>query len=316
MPPFAFLNPDQLSNLVDYIQNLGGENLDINSFQPQVPWQYRNLTNPNDELMQRVMSNYDLNAEEFSGSASDNQSWTQLFDEGKMLFTQKCLPCHSCAGNGQGPYARQTIAHPANLHERISNFPKPQDSYHNWRVHEGVPGTVMPPWGWSLDDDTIWKIEIYERSFVDGALRTVPGEVSDDEGDNFDATQHPTPLIAGTEEEFNTGQSLFNLYCAVCHGANGQGDGPASIATEGGYIKPVPANFSESGSDFTNYGRWVWKVREGVETTNMPPWKEAMTDEEIAMVIFYEQSFSSVDDYNSKWALLYSNDFARNLKKQ
>ena len=89
----------------------------------------------------------------------------------------------------------------------------------------------------------------------------------------------------------------------------------ASIASQGGYIMPVPANFTESGSDFTNYGRYVWKVKEGVETTNMPPWKEALSDEEIFDLIFYVQSFSLPEDYNQKWAPLYTDEFAKNLKK-
>jgi len=78
---------------------------------------------------------------------------------------------------------------------------------------------------------------------------------------------------------------------------------------------PLPANFEESGADFPNYGRWVWKVREGVETTNMPPWKLALSDDEIFKVIFYAQGFSTAEDYNSKWAPLYTDQFARNLKR-
>jgi hypothetical protein len=76
---------------------------------------------------------------------------------------------------------------------------------------------------------------------------------------------------------------------------------------------PEPANFTESGGDFPNYGRWVWKVKEGVETTNMPPWKWVLTDEEVYQVIFFEQSFSTAKDYNAKWAPQYSDAFGRNL---
>ena len=72
----------------------------------------------------------------------------------------------------------------------------------------------------------------------------------------------------------------------MCHGLDGKGNGTSAVTSEGGYIMPVPANFTESGSDFTNYGRYVWKVKEGVETTNMPPWKYALSDEEIFEVIY------------------------------
>jgi cytochrome c oxidase cbb3-type subunit I/II len=56
-------------------------------------------------------------------------------------------------------------------------------------------------------------------------------------------------------------------------------------------------------------------VTEGVETTNMPPWKEALSQQEIFQVIFYEQTFSTADDYNSKWAPLYTDPFAQNLMR-
>ncbi|MEJ2241917.1 MAG: cytochrome c, partial [Candidatus Bathyarchaeota archaeon] len=137
----------------------------------------------------------------------------------------------------------------------------------------------------------------------------------DAEGDNFANTVLNSPPIEGTMDQFDTGKNLFNLYCAQCHGQDGQGDGPASIKTPGGYIDPEPANFTESGSDFTKYGRYVWKVKEGVETTNMPPWKWVLSDNEVYQVIFYIQSFSTPEDYNSKWAPQYSSPFGQNLMK-
>ncbi len=315
MPSFPFIPQDKLEDLVTYIQNLGGENLEPHAFQPLVPLPYRGEQNPYAGLMEQVINSYDFNADNYTGPDQTGGEWAGIFDEGKALFTQKCLPCHSCAGNGQGPYARQTVARPANLHERIANYPQPSDPYHNWRVHEGVPGTAMPPWGWSLDDETIWKINTYEMSFVNGAVRTVSGDVSDAEGDQFDNRTHIKPAITGSQQDYTRGSQLFTLYCAVCHGDNGKGDGPASIMSPEGYIAPVPANFTESGSDFTNYGRWVWKVKEGVETTNMPPWKMALSDLEVYQLIFYIQTFSIAGDYNSKWAPLYTDNFARNFKR-
>jgi cytochrome c oxidase cbb3-type subunit I/II len=266
--------------------------------------------------MMQVMQNYNAENQTFSGSDSLAATWTSIFEEGKKLYIQKCLSCHGCSGNGQGPYARQVLTRPANLYERLINYPDPDAPFHFWRVSAGVPGTAMPPWGLSLDEDTIWKINTYEMSFINGALRTVSGDISDEEGDRFNAETGITPPIAGTREQYEMGKQLYELYCAQCHGTDGHGDGPASILTPGGYITPEPANFEESGSDFTNYGRYVWKVREGVETTNMPPWRYALSDDEIFRLIFYIQAFSTAEDYNAKWAILYTDDFARHLKEQ
>jgi cytochrome c oxidase cbb3-type subunit I/II len=317
MPSFGdFLTDSQLEALVAYLQTLGSEDLATHDFQQPVPYEFRFNVNPNLPLMTLVQAGYDSENDAYAGPEAEGAQWATLLDEGKVLFTEKCLSCHGCSGNGQGPYARQTVTRPANLFERISNFPPDNpEAFHYWRIFEGVPGTAMPAWGLSLDEDTIWKIATYELSFTAGSIRTVDGEISDNEGDQYDADNHPMPIIAGTLEDFEKGQSLYNLYCAQCHGTEGHGDGPASIATAGGYIRPEPANFEESGSDFTNYGRWVWKVTEGVETTNMPPWKYALSKDEIALVIFYEQSFSTPEDYNSKWAPLYTDPFAQNLKR-
>jgi cytochrome c oxidase cbb3-type subunit I/II len=316
MPAFGFLTDIQLDSLTAYIQSLGSEDLNTNDFQQPIPYDFRFMENPNQPLIETVTANYDAEADNFTGSESDGQNWAKIFEEGKADYTEKCLPCHGCSGNGQGAYARQTIDRPANLNERITNFPKNNpDAFHFWRVDQGVPGTAMPPWGLSLTDDVIWKIVTYEKSFAQGSIRTVAGEISDQEGDDFDNQTHITPGIAGTQAEFEKGKALYGLFCVQCHGTDGHGDGPASVKTTGGYIRPEPANFEESGSDFTNYGRWVWKVTNGVETTNMPQWEKALSKDEIFMVIFYEQSFSNPDDYNSKWAPSYTDPFARNLKR-
>jgi cytochrome c oxidase cbb3-type subunit I/II len=314
MPPFAFLPEADLDALAAYVQNLGSENLTISAFQPSVPAEYRDKVNPYITEMTLVILNYDSENQTFSGSASLGDDWAKVFEEGKMLYTQKCISCHGGSANGQGPYARQVVTRPANLHERLINYPEPDAPFQFWRVSAGVPGTAMPPWGLSLDEATIWKINTYEKSFADGALRTVSGDVSDEEGDKFNDKTGITPPIAGTREQFEMGKQLYELYCAQCHGIDGKADGPASILSPGGYINPEPANFEESGADFPNYGRYVWKVQEGVETTNMPPWKYALSEDEIYRLIFYIQTFSTADDYNGKWAPLYTDDFARKLK--
>ena len=172
----------------------------------------------------------------------------------------------------------------------------------------------MPAWKLSLNNTEIDLVAVYELSFVFGSARTISGDISDAEGDNFANTTLNSPPIGGTLKDFENGKNLFTLYCAQCHGNDGQGDGPASIKTSGGYITPKPANFTESGSDFQLYGRYVWKVMEGVETTNMPPWKWALNDNEMYQAVFYVQSFSTTEDYNTKWGPQYSDPFAQNLK--
>jgi cytochrome c oxidase cbb3-type subunit I/II len=316
MPPFGFLSQDELDALVAYVQRLGGEDLEPSSFHPIVPIEYSDKKQPFAPFMMEAMKYYDAENETFNGNESTAFAFESIFDTGKAIFTRNCLPCHGGSGNAQGPYARHVVTQPANLHERILTYlPEPGDAYHFWRVSEGVTGTAMPPWKLSMNETDRWKVAFYEMSFAIGAIRTVSGDFSDNEGIKFSDETNFTPPISGTQEQFETGKKLFNLYCAQCHGENGHGDGVASILSKGGYITPQPANFTETGGDFERYGQYVWKVREGVETTNMPPWKYALSDNEIYKLIFYVQNFSSPEDYNTKWAPLYSDVYARNPKR-
>lgn len=313
MPTFHFLSANDTAALAAYVRQLGGENLTAQYF-PDIPQAYQgNTSNPNNALMSLVSANYNAQTQVYSGPAAVGLQWRELFEQGKTLFTQKCLSCHGCSGNGEGPYARNTLAHPANLHDRISQFPQPQDEWHFWRVATGVPGTMMPPWIWTYDNTTIWNVAAYEKSFVAGAIRTVPHAESVQESLLFASTIPTKAPIAGTQEQFQHGQQLYGLYCQQCHGPAGKGDGPASAVSPGGYINPVPFNLEAAGIEFSKYGQYVWTVGEGMETTNMPPWKEVLTTGEIYDVIFFIQAFSTPQIYQSRWAPLYTDPFARNL---
>jgi cytochrome c oxidase cbb3-type subunit I/II len=316
MPPFAFLTDQELTALVAYVQNLGSYDLETQNFHPDVPYEYANETQPYAPYMMGAMQNYNMTTNTYTGNDSLANNYASVFEDGKQTYIQRCMSCHGCSGNAQGPYARHVVTQPANLHERILTYqPEPGDPYHFWRVSEGVPGTAMPTWKISMNDTEIWKTAFYEMSFANGAVRTVSGDVSDAEALDFANKTDIQPPIAGTQEQFNRGEQLYTLYCQQCHGESGHGDGPASALSSGGYINPVPANFTESGGDFQKYGQYVWKVQEGVETTNMPPWKYALSEEDMYETIFYIQNFSTTKDYNEKWALLYNDSFARDMRK-
>lgn len=315
MPPFGFLSEDEINALVAYVQNLGTYNLDEMSFHPEVPSEYQDKQQPYASYMLLAKQNYSFDNQTYTGNETIGNGFTTIFEEGKKTYTQRCLPCHGCSGNAQGPYARHVVTQPANLHERILTYmPEPGDAYHFWRISEGVPGTAMPSWKLSINETERWSIAFYEMSFATGSVRTVSGDTSDGEAVAFSNRTNISPPIEGTQEQFGMGKKIFNLYCAQCHGLDGHGNGVASILTTGGYITPEPANFTESGGDFQQYGQYVWKVREGVETTNMPPWKYALNDEDMYDVIFYIQNFSISEDYEAKWAPLYNSSYARNLR--
>ena len=160
-------------------------------------------------LWRKSAGYYDAENDQYNGPKRTGEQWATVFDEGKTIFTRKMpfLP------RLLGKRARSICAsddRPPGQSERknfsISRKPIPRP-FHFWRVHEGVPGTAMPSWGLSLNEDTIWKIATYEKSFVQGSIRTIAGEISDDEGDQFDAQTHIKPGIAGTQADFQERKS-------------------------------------------------------------------------------------------------------------
>jgi cytochrome c oxidase cbb3-type subunit I/II len=313
MPSFAWLGDDEIADLDAYVQHLGGKDLETRHFQPRTPAPYDTVEDPNAALVERVSAAYDPEQQAYSGDASDGDAYATLFETAKVLHVQRCLSCHGCSGNSQGPYARTLVVRPANIVERVDNYP--DVTFHFWRVSEGVPGTSMPPWRLSLTEEERWASVLYERSLANGALRTVDGGISDDAAKAYAASSGAMPAIAGTAAQWDEGQRLYDLYCAQCHGTQGEGDGPASSTVPGGYINPQPAVFPETGHDFEAYGQYLWKVREGVPTTHMPPWKYALSEEEISLSIFYVQTLAEPADYAEKWGPLYSDSFARNFKR-
>lgn len=92
------------------------------------------------------------------------------------------------------------------------------------------------------------------------------------------------PLRA-TAENLAAGEKLYQANCASCHGATGFGDGPAAKS-----LNPPPANIAASARmPMTSDGYLYWTIAEGGVPlhTAMPPFKSALTDEEIWKVILY-----------------------------
>ena len=91
--------------------------------------------------------------------------------------------------------------------------------------------------------------------------------------------------VRATPEIIADGQSLYSENCASCHGAEGLGDGEA-----GRSLVPSPAllrwfvQMPMSGDEYL-----LWSISEGGERfgTDMPDFKEALSEEDIWKIIAY-----------------------------
>ena len=87
--------------------------------------------------------------------------------------------------------------------------------------------------------------------------------------------------IEPTQESLARGQQVFTQNCMVCHGVNGRGDGPAAQA-----MRPPPADLTQHVQAHTEGELW-WFISNGVTGTQMPAWKNALSDNERWDVVNY-----------------------------
>jgi mono/diheme cytochrome c family protein len=96
------------------------------------------------------------------------QNWTDSgnvidTDQGRTVYNQYCTTCHGDGGMGDGVGA-------SNLPSGApSAFPTNLDSaYIFWRVFDGVPQSIMPPFRWILADADIWNVSAYLYGLLGG----------------------------------------------------------------------------------------------------------------------------------------------------
>lgn len=76
---------------------------------------------------------------------------------GERVYRQRCMICHGDAGDGQGPTGRHLSPPPRDLRRGEYKFAPdrsalPDDTYFHRILTEGIPNTMMQPWGLDHDD--------------------------------------------------------------------------------------------------------------------------------------------------------------------
>ncbi|HUE98231.1 MAG TPA: cytochrome c [Anaerolineales bacterium] len=83
------------------------------------------------------------------------------------------------------------------------------------------------------------------------------------------------------EDAADAGAEVFRINCEMCHGPQGNGDGPA-----GQSLEPKPGNLAElqtrAGEDYL-----FWRIHDGKPGTSMVAWKGILTDEQIWQTVSF-----------------------------
>ncbi len=102
-----------------------------------------------------------------------------------------------------------------------------------------------------------------------------------------DAAKRPNPVSA-TTNSLARGEQIYLQNCVVCHGAEGEGDGPA-----GAGLNPPPANLKVMAPQHPD-GDLAWKIAEGRGA--MPGWKTSLSERDIWSVVNYIKGMSSAKE--------------------
>lgn len=119
-----------------------------------------------------------------------------------------------------------------------------------------------------------------EHSGMDMAANTDTAHAIPEE-----AAAVPNPVPA-TDASVAAGQATYTQNCAVCHGAQGEGDGAAAAG-----LNPKPADFHAAHVQELADGALFYVITHGREGTAMAAWETILSEEQRWEVVNFLRTF-------------------------
>jgi mono/diheme cytochrome c family protein len=91
--------------------------------------------------------------------------------------------------------------------------------------------------------------------------------------------------VPETAENLAAGRELYQTRCSICHGPRARGDGPAAVT-----MNPRPFDLTVH-VPLHPEGEIFYFVSEGIPGTQMPAWKEQLSDTQRWQVIRFLEAF-------------------------
>jgi mono/diheme cytochrome c family protein len=108
------------------------------------------------------------------------------------------------------------------------------------------------------------------------------------------AGQLPLTAVAdGAATPKMRGAQVFATYCSLCHGAGGKGDGRAAALQS---VKPADLTVSRRSAEYKFELIYNGGVAMG-RSSGMPPWRDALSREQIEDVVAYLQTLVATNGY-------------------
>jgi mono/diheme cytochrome c family protein/uncharacterized membrane protein len=86
-------------------------------------------------------------------------------EQGKVLYTANCVPCHGATGKGDGPVGLTLNPRPADLSLHAVPGVHTDGQLYEW-ITNGFPGSVMPVFSGRLTEEERWNLVNYIRTLA------------------------------------------------------------------------------------------------------------------------------------------------------
>ena len=215
-----------------------------------------------------------------------------LMTLGKQVYERRCAGCHGTQGDGNGPASEFLTPKPRNFTSGVYKFKStpgkdtlPTESDLFSTLTHGLWGTSMPPWHMMPARERLSVIQ-YLKTFSDRWEKEEP----------IPAITVPSePTV--TETSLAEGKGLYMQNCMICHGLNGEGDGPLAVTLMDFWEQPIrPANLTlpagaQGGVKLGHGSDHLFKtITIGIGGGPMPGYQGTLTSDQIWNIVHYVQS--------------------------
>ena len=92
-------------------------------------------------------------------------------------------------------------------------------------------------------------------------------------------------IEVSSQPDIEQGREIYRVHCAVCHGAQGHGDGPQAMT-----LVPHPGNLVSKATAMKTDDELFTGITEGVPGTPMTGWKDRLSLDDRRNVLAYIRS--------------------------